>query len=86
MHVIRHHHVAHKLKSASVANLTERMNKDVTRRRVPEQRKAPVATERDETQMSVPVVAFEIRLHTGWTSKTHTQLGRGGHVHSTSEH
>src|SRR6266852_5276844 len=63
MHMIWHHHIAHKKESVLSPHSAEFLNEHVPCPRCPQQRQPPVATKRQKMKMSLPVVPLQALRH-----------------------
>ena len=76
MNVLGHDDVTDELEPVLCSDLTENLNKGVTGARRAEERKTPVATERDEVQVAETVDALETFRHDNGTKKPHASPTR----------
>jgi hypothetical protein len=63
MQVIGHNHVSHQQELVTFTNLPEGVHEEISRPPRLEQRQAPIATGREEVQISVSIVAFQTFRH-----------------------
>src|SRR5580704_63706 len=61
--MLGHHHISRQGHAVFRAHLFERFDKDVSRPSASQQSKSAIATERNEMQMALALVAFEVLWH-----------------------
>src|SRR5208282_6595014 len=65
MDVLGHDYIAHQQKAVALAHLAERLDEQVPRSHSSKKGKAAITTERQEMEMSLSIVAFQLITHLG---------------------
>jgi hypothetical protein len=71
MNVIRHYHISHQLELVSIPYLAKNFHERISAAYRIQERQSPIASTRNEVQIPLPVISFEISRHEPTPTASH---------------